>query len=75
MPESHTRPEPSLLPIARPRCPKCQGRMLLARIEAGPANSDLRTFECPKCEHVIKKVIEDPLNNTGWLAGELKPPE
>lgn len=75
MPESHTRPEPSLLPIERPRCPKCQARMMLARIEPGPANSDLRTFECPKCVHVIKTVVEDPLNNTRWLAGELQPPE
>jgi hypothetical protein len=44
----YTRPEPSLLPIERPRCPKCQGRMMLARIEPSPDGSDLRTFECPK---------------------------
>jgi hypothetical protein len=37
MPNAHIRPEPSLLPIERPRCPKCQGRMMLARIECGPA--------------------------------------
>jgi hypothetical protein len=25
MPDSHYHSEPSLLPIERPRCPKCQG--------------------------------------------------
>ena len=76
MPESHIRTELSLLPIERPRCPKCQGRMMLARIERGPAGSDLRTFECPKCEHVCERQVDDPLKsvNTGWMAGELKPP-
>ena len=74
MPESHTRAEPSLLPIERPRCPKCQSRMMLARIEPGPNGSDLRTFEC---DHIHKMLVEDPLksSNTGWMAGELKPPE
>jgi hypothetical protein len=53
MPLAHFA-EPSLLPIDRPRCPKCQGRMMLARIEPGPAGADLLTFECPKCERVYK---------------------
>jgi hypothetical protein len=77
MPEAFIRSDPSLLPIERPRCPKCQGRMMLARIEPGPAHSDLRTFECPKCGHVRKALVEDPLltsANSGWIAGELKPP-
>jgi hypothetical protein len=65
--------EPSLLPIERPRCPKCQGRMMLARIEPGPAHSDLRIFECLKCAHVHKTVVKDPMNSSaaGWLNGEL----
>jgi hypothetical protein len=79
MPESHARPEPSLLPIERPRCPKCQdARMMLARIEPGPDGSDRRTFECPKCEYVHKVVVADPLRSpasTGWTYSELKPPE
>jgi ribosomal protein S27AE len=77
MPESHSRADPSLLPIERPRCPKCQGRMMLAHIEPGPGHSDLRTFECPKCHHVHKMHIEDPLKSAdaGWLHSELKPPE
>jgi hypothetical protein len=75
MPESYSRPEPSLIPIERPRCSKCQGRMMLVGIELGPNNSDLRSFECPKCESVLRKMVEDPLKSagTGWAAGGLKP--
>ena len=69
--------EPSLLPTDRPRCPKCQGRMMLAGIESGPAHSDLRTFECPKCQHVQTVSVEDPMNSTksGWQNGGLKAPD
>jgi hypothetical protein len=41
---------------------------MLARIEHGPAVSDLLTFECPKCEHVQKVLTEDQSNRKGWLA-------
>jgi ribosomal protein S27AE len=77
MPESHARAEPSLVSIERPRCPKCQSRMMLASIESGPNGADLRTFECPKCEYVHKMLIEDPAEIIQhWLmAGELKPPK
>jgi hypothetical protein len=76
MPEFQTGSEPSLLPIERPRCPKCQGRMMLARIEPGPAHSDLRTFECPKCECVLRTLVEDPLKSgKGWQHSGLRPPE
>jgi ribosomal protein S27AE len=77
MPESHSRAEPSLLPIERPRCPKCQGRMMLAHIEPGPDHSDLRTFECPKCDYVHKTLVEDPLNSAkaGWLNSGLRAPK
>ena len=73
MPQTYTRPDPSLIPIERPRCPKCQGRMMLARIEPGPAHSDLRTFECPKCNQVHKALVEDPMKSDAgrWLDGEL----
>jgi hypothetical protein len=57
MPEAYSHSYPSLLPIDRPRCTKCQGRMMLSRIEPGPAQSDFVTFECPKCEHVQKMVV------------------
>ena len=69
---------PSLWAIERPRCPKCQRRMSLARISPGPSGYDLRTFECGKCEHVLKEAIAtDPMKSdkAGWLGGELKAPE
>jgi len=78
MPDSHIRSEPSLLPIERPRCPKCQARMMLARISPGPEGYDSRTFECAKCDHVLTvKVAHGPMKSdkAGWIAGELKPPE
>jgi hypothetical protein len=77
MPEAFTRPDPSLLPIERPRCPRCHGRMMLARIQPGPTGSEIRTFECPKCEHVQKMLVEDALKsaNAGWIAGGIKPPK
>ena len=76
MPLAYHRSDPSLLPIDRPRCPKCPGRMMLARIEPGPAHSDLRIFECPKCEHV-QRVLVDPIKSVetrGWLQGQLQSP-
>jgi hypothetical protein len=49
---------------------------MLARIESGPAHSDLRTFECPKCEHVQKIVVEDPMKSaSGWQYGGLNSPK
>ena len=76
MPLSHIRSEPSLLPIERPHCPKCRGRMMLARITPGPNHSDFRTFECPKCNHVHKTLVEDPMNATkaGWENSGLRAP-
>jgi len=78
MSEVFRQPEPSLLPIERPRCPKCQGRMMLARIAPGPvAHSDLRIFECPKCDYVEKKLVEDPMSSAkpGWQNSGLWAPE
>ena len=76
MPITHTSSEPSLLPIERPLCPKCQGRLMLARIEPGPNGADLRTFECPNCEHVPQTLVEDPMKsgNAGWINSALKSP-
>jgi hypothetical protein len=59
MSEAWMHPEPSLIPIERPRCPKCQGRTMLTRIEPDANGSDLRTFECSQCEHVHKVLAED----------------
>jgi len=65
--------------IRRPRCPNCENRMMLARITFGPSGFDIRTFECPACDHVHQIVVElaDPiksLGTLGWLAGELRAP-
>jgi hypothetical protein len=63
--------------IERPRCPKCETRMLLSEVAPGPDGFDYRTFECQKCGQVHAiSVSQDPMQSEtrGWLAGELKPP-
>jgi hypothetical protein len=68
------RPDPELLPIGRPRCLKCNVRMITADVSAGPEGFERRTFECLKCGDTDSKVIPcDPLksNAVGWLSGEL----
>lgn len=75
--ESYMRPEPCLLPIRRPGCPKCQGRMMLLGIGAGPEGFELRTFECRSCGHSFTNAVaRNPMNTVaiGWTAGQLKPP-
>jgi hypothetical protein len=42
MSEVYLRPEPSLIPIERPRCPKCQGRMMLTRTGQGALRDGVR---------------------------------
>ena len=77
MPEPYTRPEPCLLPVRRPGCPKCAGRMMLVGIAPGPAGLELRTFECRNCNHgFTNAVVKDPMNTVtaGWITGELKAP-
>jgi hypothetical protein len=66
----------SIMIILRPPCPACQTTTMLARITPGPAGFDIRTFECPACDHVHQCVVEliDPMKSketAGWLAGEL----
>ncbi len=76
LPEAYSHSCPSLLPIERPRCPECRDRMMLARIEPGPAHSDLRIFECPKCEHVQRMVVQDPMKSaSGWQHSGLNSPK
>jgi hypothetical protein len=71
--------EPSLIPIKRPRCRKCQTRMNLARIMPGPKGYDYRTFECTKCDHTDTiAVCTDPMKSgsAGWMIhSNLNPPE
>jgi hypothetical protein len=80
MPDSQSHSVgPSMLPIERPRCPKCHDRMSLARIMPGPKGYDLRSFDCGKCNHALTvTVATDPMKSDkvgGWFAGELKSPE
>jgi hypothetical protein len=63
VPEIFARPEPSLIPIARPRRPKCQGRMTPTRIEPDRNNHNLRTFECSECEFVYKLMADDQVKS------------
>jgi hypothetical protein len=63
----------------RPPCPKCKAITMLARITSGPSGFDIRTFECPFCDHVHQRVVAlaDPMKSretAGWLRGELRAP-
>jgi transposase-like protein len=58
MPESHSLPERINVYIQRPACPKCHAHMMLARIMPQSVGFDLRTFECPKCDHVHQLMVE-----------------
>jgi hypothetical protein len=48
MPQAYP-PNSWLMTVDRPRCPECQTRMMLARVERGPAGSHY-VFECLKCD-------------------------
>jgi hypothetical protein len=43
-----------LAAVERPACPKCQARMMLVRIVPAFLGTDLYTFECSVCDHVLK---------------------
>ena len=65
----------ALSALERPRCLKCQSRMMLARISPAGKGREERLFECPECDHAETAIVEDPLKSAlGWLASELKPP-
>jgi hypothetical protein len=73
--EAYTCQNPCCFGANGPRCPKSQGGMMLARIQPGTNGSHRADVGCPKCEHVQKMLIEDPLKsaNMGWTVGGLKP--
>jgi hypothetical protein len=61
----------------RPYCPRCQTRVMLERVLAGPIGYQHRLFECPKCDHVeIDIIASDTFKSkvAGWLNGELRTP-
>jgi hypothetical protein len=52
MQKSYFQPEHVNVQLQRPACSKCSTHMTLARIMPARVGFDLRTFECPKCDHV-----------------------
>jgi hypothetical protein len=52
-----------LTAVERPRCSRCQARMMLERASPGPIGFERRLFECPRCDHVETSLIAlDPFN-------------
>jgi hypothetical protein len=50
---------------------------MLARLQPGPyPNSEVRTFECPRCDHVLQVVAPDPMKSdkVRWQNSNLNPP-
>jgi hypothetical protein len=52
---------------------------MLARITPGTSGFDIRTFECPACEGVHRRVVAlvDPMKSretAGWFRGDLRAP-
>ncbi len=71
MPDAYDLCSPLPFLTERPHCSKCHGRMMLARIEIVAGGVELRTFECPRCEHVEKMPVEDPMKSSSasWING------
>jgi len=71
--------DPELLPTQRPRCPKCQMRMISIAVTAAAGGFEDRTFECMKCGHAeTRRMVADPLASpaaAGWSHVDLKPPQ
>jgi hypothetical protein len=65
------------LPIPRPRCPRCQLRMIAGTASPGPEGFEHYPFECLKCGHrEFQMILSDPMKSDalGWLSGELGHP-
>jgi exosome complex RNA-binding protein Csl4 len=69
-------PDVPLSVIERPRCGRCQARMILARISPLPDGSEQRTFECPKCDAIETRTVADPLKSEAVerLTANVRPP-
>jgi len=71
---SWKKPDPELLPVQRPLCPKCQKRMTTTAVSDGPEGFERRRFECLKCTVTeIRMLASDPIKSDAlrWLSGEL----
>jgi tRNA(Ile2) C34 agmatinyltransferase TiaS len=76
--ESWRRPDPELLPIHRPHCPKCQMRMITARVSGQVMGCENRMFRCAKCGHSETRMLaSEPLQSDVLrrLKSELQPPK
>lgn len=70
--------DPEFLPMGRPRCPRCQTRMITSALAEEPAGFERRTFECLKCGHSEQKVVTICLMKShavAWSNSEPKPLE
>ena len=65
-----------LTAIERPRCGRCENRMVLAQISPLPDGSEERTFECPKCDLIETRMVADPLKSEAVqrLTSHVRPP-
>src|SRR5882757_2463725 len=75
---SWKKPDPELLPVHRPLCPKCQKRMRTTAVSDGPDGFEHRRFECLTCTVTeIRTLASDPLKSDAvrWLSGELRRPD
>jgi hypothetical protein len=69
MPNFRSLFEPSPIPSERRRCLNCQsGRMMLVRALPGFGGTNLRTFECARCDHVLKVLVEYPIDGKYKMA-------
>jgi hypothetical protein len=58
------KPDPELLPIQRPCCPKCEIRMVTVWASRTPDGIEQKTFECLKCHHIeIRPTATDRLGS------------
>lgn len=65
------------MPLIRPPCPKCQTPLMLARRQPRSDGSEMRMFECDRCDEnfMVKAGPDDPLDKAaGWIYG-LQPPQ
>jgi exosome complex RNA-binding protein Csl4 len=69
-------PNIPLTSIERPRCGRCFARMNLARLAPLSDGSERRTFECPKCNAIETRTVEDPLKSEAVvrLTTNVRPP-
>jgi hypothetical protein len=44
--------------VGFPKCPDCGVEMWLCHVEPDTRDHDLRTFECPRCQHSMSDVVK-----------------